>query len=189
MSTVRSLLCVALALLGAACANKPEPPQWQFNARDALERYQRAWLGGDTRAADAEFALARRSLAATGEAAMVARCSSKVAAWTWHGTNNRKVVRARRCLGEWVIFSERGANRTDGTYWTNLFFFGFSFASKAGETFAGFGDVLAGGVVEEQLLEFRLRGGGVVHAEGDVCPEQEHFIEEGGVRIFREDAF
>ena len=72
-NALRSVCCVALALLVSACANKPQPPEWQFSARDALERYEQAWLTGATRAADAEFALARRSLAATGEAAMVAR--------------------------------------------------------------------------------------------------------------------
>lgn len=73
MKALRRVGCLMLAVLISACANKPEPPQWRISARDALERYERAWLSGATRAADAEFALARRSLAATGDAAMVAR--------------------------------------------------------------------------------------------------------------------
>lgn len=96
---VRSVCCVALVLLLSACASKPPPPQWQVDARDALERYQRAWLAGATRAADAEFALAQRSLAATGQPAMVARaeltrCALQVASLDFQPCTGFEPLRA-----------------------------------------------------------------------------------------------
>jgi hypothetical protein len=77
------MACCALALLLVACA-KPQPPDWQVNARGALERYEQAFLAGETRAADAEFARARGDLASTGQASLVARaeltrCAAQVA--------------------------------------------------------------------------------------------------------------
>ena len=75
----------ALALALAGCASKPQPPSWQPNARDALDGYTDAWLKGDTLAADAEFARARRETASTGRfehvaQAELARCAVQVAA-------------------------------------------------------------------------------------------------------------
>jgi len=76
---------LALALLLAGCANQPQPPAWQPDARDALDGFQDAWLHGDTAAADADFARARRATAATGRFDLVAqaelvRCGVRVAA-------------------------------------------------------------------------------------------------------------
>lgn len=64
---------LAGALLLAACGNQPRVPDWQLNARGALERYQAAWLAGNARAAQAEFSRARSELSATGDASLVAR--------------------------------------------------------------------------------------------------------------------
>jgi hypothetical protein len=61
------------AVVLAACASKPQAPEWQMNAHGALERFEQAWLAGQTRAADAEFARARRELAGTADATLVAR--------------------------------------------------------------------------------------------------------------------
>jgi hypothetical protein len=79
----RVYLMLVLALAG--CASKPQPPSWQPNARDALDGYTDAWLKGDTPAADAEFARARRETASTGRfdhvaQAELARCAVQVAA-------------------------------------------------------------------------------------------------------------
>jgi len=78
-----SVVVVALALAG--CASKPQPPSWQPNARSALDGFSDAWLAGDTAAADAEFARARRATASTGRFDRVAqaelvRCALRVAA-------------------------------------------------------------------------------------------------------------
>jgi hypothetical protein len=64
---------LVLALLLVACGGQPRAPDWQLEAHGSLERYQAAWLAGDLRAADAEFTRARRQLAATGQASLVAR--------------------------------------------------------------------------------------------------------------------
>ncbi|AEG94570.1 hypothetical protein [Ramlibacter tataouinensis] len=73
MSLRATLAVLAAAVLSAACGSRPPAPQWQLNARGAIERYQQAFLAGSTRAADAEFARARAELAATGQPALVAR--------------------------------------------------------------------------------------------------------------------
>lgn len=64
-------LVAALAL--AACGSQPQAPEWQANARGAMERYEQAWLTGADRAADAEFARARDALASTGRGDLLAR--------------------------------------------------------------------------------------------------------------------
>jgi len=74
----------ALLVVLAACSSAPPPPEWQSNAKAALDRAAAAYLGGDTRVADAEFDLARRELARTGRADLVAmaeltRCAVRVA--------------------------------------------------------------------------------------------------------------
>ena len=69
---MKRVACCALVLLLAACA-RPQPPDWQVDARGALERFEHQFLAGETRAADAEFARARGDLASTGQASLVAR--------------------------------------------------------------------------------------------------------------------
>ena len=79
----KSVLLFAMILAG--CASKPQPPAWQPNAKSALDGFTSAWLDGDTLAADAEFARARRETASTGRFDRVAqaelvRCAARVAA-------------------------------------------------------------------------------------------------------------
>jgi hypothetical protein len=74
-----------LVMVLAGCASKPQPPAWEPNARGALDGYTDAWLHGDTAAADAEFARARRETASTGRFDLVAqaelvRCGVRAAA-------------------------------------------------------------------------------------------------------------
>lgn len=92
------LLTAACALL-AACAGGPPPPAWQSQAHGDLARYGEAWLAGQARAADAEFMRARRTLAATGEAALVARveltrCALEVASLQFEGCPGFESLRA-----------------------------------------------------------------------------------------------
>ncbi len=69
----------------AACGSKPRQPDWLVNADSAQERFARAYLSGDERVANAEFALLRSALTSTGNPALVARgeltrCAVRVAA-------------------------------------------------------------------------------------------------------------
>jgi len=74
----------SLVLLLAACSTGPSAPDWQTNAKAALDRAVAAYLAGDTRIANVELDLARRELASTGRADQVAlaeltRCAVRVA--------------------------------------------------------------------------------------------------------------
>jgi len=74
-------LCVALL---TACASKPTPPDWQTNAFAALNSYSSAYLEGNTRVADVEFARARAEVSRTGRPDLLARlelvrCAAQVA--------------------------------------------------------------------------------------------------------------
>ena len=76
------LLVATLVLLGA-CAGTP-PPDWQLNAKTALDRALAAHLSGDVRADAAEIAYARREIARTGRIDLLARaelayCAAQVA--------------------------------------------------------------------------------------------------------------
>jgi hypothetical protein len=88
--TATSLTCaLALTFALAACASKAPPPAWQPDARSSLDGFLDAWLQGDTSAADAEFARARRATAATGRFDLVAqaelvRCAARVAALDYY---------------------------------------------------------------------------------------------------------
>ena len=78
------LSAALLAALLAACASTPEAPAWQSSAHGSLQSFSSAYLRGDTRIADIEFARARGELAATGRATLVAqaeliRCATRVA--------------------------------------------------------------------------------------------------------------
>lgn len=72
---------VAALLLG--CAGTP-PPDWQANARGALDRATAAYLRGESKLAELEYLSARRELGRTGRADLVARgelvrCAAQVA--------------------------------------------------------------------------------------------------------------
>ena len=75
---------VNAALLLSACASKPVPPDWQSNAFAALKGFASAYLSGNTRLADFEFARAKSEIASTGRADLMARaeltrCATRVA--------------------------------------------------------------------------------------------------------------
>ena len=80
----RSLIAAALIVL-SGCASKPQPPAWEGDAKSSLDGYTDDFLRGDSAAADAEFARARRASASTGRFDVVAqaelvRCGVKAAA-------------------------------------------------------------------------------------------------------------
>ena len=76
------LILIALALAG--CAGKPLPPDWQANAKGALDASVDDYLKGHTAASNAELREARAETAATGRLEHVAqvelvRCAAQVA--------------------------------------------------------------------------------------------------------------
>lgn len=68
-----TIAALAVAALLGACASGPPAPAWRLDARGALENFESAYLRGETRVAQQEFARARGELASTGSAEMVAR--------------------------------------------------------------------------------------------------------------------
>ncbi len=82
--SARRTLIPASALVLAACGNMPPTPDWQMNAKGAMERAQNAYLEGDSRVEAVEFARARKDISSTGRADLVARielarCATRVA--------------------------------------------------------------------------------------------------------------
>jgi len=80
---MRILAILTCALL-SACAGKPLPPDWQADAKGALDGSVDDYLKGRTAAADAEFRSARLATTSTGRADYVAqvelvRCAARVA--------------------------------------------------------------------------------------------------------------
>ncbi len=80
---MRATLAMALLAL-AACAGAPPAPEWQPRAHGAVRNFEAAYLGGQSRLAEQEFARARSALAATGRVDLVARaelvrCAAQVA--------------------------------------------------------------------------------------------------------------
>jgi hypothetical protein len=63
---------LAVILVAAACGST-QPLDWQANAAQALQSFQRHYFAGETATAEAEFKAARGELARTGRADLVAR--------------------------------------------------------------------------------------------------------------------
>jgi hypothetical protein len=78
-----SLLGLAGALL-AACGNTPPAPDWQANSLGAMKSFTSAYLAGDSKVADFEFARTRNEISATGRPELLARaelvrCAARLA--------------------------------------------------------------------------------------------------------------
>jgi hypothetical protein len=74
----------AVSIYLAACSSTPPAPDWQMNAKGALERSVEAYLAGNSRVEAAEFARAKSEVARTGRADLMARieltrCAARVA--------------------------------------------------------------------------------------------------------------
>lgn len=74
-SSARAAAAALLAGLGllVSCASGPPPPDWQANARAALDQAVAAHLAGDSRAEALAFERGRREVARTGRADLLAR--------------------------------------------------------------------------------------------------------------------
>lgn len=76
--------CVLAALVLAGCAGGPPAPEWQVNAHAALTAHTAAYLAGRDRVARQELAVARREIARTAAASLMARveliaCAARIA--------------------------------------------------------------------------------------------------------------
>ncbi|MCS0627822.1 hypothetical protein NX786_00475 [Telluria mixta] len=83
--TVKPLILAAALAALSGCASKPQPPAWEGDAKSSLDGFMDDFLRGESAAADAEFARARRASASTGRFDVVAqaelvRCGVKAAA-------------------------------------------------------------------------------------------------------------
>jgi len=79
-----ALAAAALGLLVAGCASHPPAPDWQMNARQAIDNAVIAYLEGNPRVEAAETARARSEIARTGRLDLLARaelmrCAARVA--------------------------------------------------------------------------------------------------------------
>lgn len=82
--------CLAASALVMSCSSAPPAPDWQLTAKGALDRSVQAYLQGNSRVEAVEFALARRELARTGQADLLARaeltrCAARVASLVFQG--------------------------------------------------------------------------------------------------------
>lgn len=111
---VRSLLAM-LAIAG--CAGGPPPPDWQLNARDALNAFERHYLAGDTRLAEQEFTRAKAEIARTGRGDLLARaellrCAARVASLEFDDCPGFEALRAEAGAEE-LVYAEYLAGRND----------------------------------------------------------------------------
>ena len=111
---VRSLLAI-FAMAG--CAGGPPPPDWQLNARDALNAFERHYLAGDTRLAEQEFARAKGEIARTGRGDLLARaelvrCAARVASLEFDNCPGFEALRADAGHEE-IAYAEYLVGRTE----------------------------------------------------------------------------
>ena len=81
---IRNQAAVVMLLAAAGCGGGPPVADWQLNALQAVQGFERNYLAGDTKASEVEFQIARRELARTGRPDVVAqgelrRCAVRVA--------------------------------------------------------------------------------------------------------------
>jgi hypothetical protein len=112
---MRFSLFLAVFLFG--CAGGPPPPAWQGNAKYSLDAFQQAYLRGETRIAEAEFARARAELASTGSPALVARaellrCAARTASLEFDDCPGFEKLRADAGAEE-IAFADYLSGRTD----------------------------------------------------------------------------
>lgn len=96
---LRALAVVAIGLLAAACSSRPPPPDWQMNARQAIDAAVTAYLEGNARIEAAETASARSEIARTGRPDLLARaelmrCAARVASLAFEPCEEFEKLRA-----------------------------------------------------------------------------------------------
>lgn len=93
-------LVAAMLLAGlAGCSSRPPAPDWEMNAHAAATKATEAYLSGNTRVADLEWARARAEVARTGRPDLLARvellrCAAQRAALDWQDCTAFEPLRA-----------------------------------------------------------------------------------------------
>jgi len=87
-----------ILLLASGCAGGPPAPDWQENAAQALQAFQRQYFAGNTATAEGEFRTARAELARTGRADLLARaelvrCAVRAASLEFDGCPGFEALR------------------------------------------------------------------------------------------------
>jgi hypothetical protein len=100
-----ALAVAMLGLLAAACTSTPPPPDWQQNARQAIEAAVTAHLEGNTRVDAAETARARSEISRTGRLDLLARaelmrCAARVASLVFEPCEGFEKLRADAAAAE-----------------------------------------------------------------------------------------
>lgn len=115
---MRAQLLFAVALLGG-CGGGPVAPDWRTNSHGALQAFERAYLNGQTAAAESEFARARAELGRTGRPDLVARaelvrCAVRAASLEFDACPGFEALRADAAAEE-IAYADwlagRGARR------------------------------------------------------------------------------
>ena len=101
----RALVAAALGLLLTACSSRPPPPDWESNARQAIDAAVAAYLEGNARVEAAETARARSEIARTGRLDLLARaelmrCAARVASLVFEPCEGFEKLRADAALAE-----------------------------------------------------------------------------------------
>jgi hypothetical protein len=101
----RAVATAACALLALACTSRPPPPDWQINARQAIDSAVAAYLEGNARVEAAETARARSEIARTGRADLLARaelmrCAARVASLVFEPCAGFEPLRADAAAAE-----------------------------------------------------------------------------------------
>ena len=102
---LRVCTCFAVAGLITACASGPPVPDWESNAKTAMDQAVAAYLTGDTRLADSDFERARSEFARTGRIDLVGRaelvrCAARVASLVFEPCERFEKLRADAPAGE-----------------------------------------------------------------------------------------
>ncbi|MDN2709280.1 hypothetical protein O0880_07550 [Janthinobacterium sp. SUN118] len=93
-----ALSALAMAAL-AACSSGPPVPDWKMNAQSSIERYEAAYLNGQTLVEQTEFQRARSQVGGTGKIDLVARvellrCATRVASLVFEDCTGFDALRA-----------------------------------------------------------------------------------------------
>lgn len=149
---------LAMVIVGlTGCASSPVPPDWQFNAHGALKNSTTAYLVGNSKLADVEFARVRMEIASTGRADLLARaelvrCAAQVASLEFSHCESFQAL-AKDAAAEERAYADYLAGRWAGLNTALLPAQHRAVVAGAGATLNGIDDPLARLVAAGALLQ------------------------------------